>query len=150
MRVEGEGEGIQGSERSDPENRKPNPENRPLAIDHVQITIPIGQEQIARAFYCGVLGLTEIEKPESLKVRGGLWLEVGGQQLHIGVEDGIDRATSKAHVAYRVNDIPHWRAKLEQAGCVILDSVPIPGHDRFETRDPFGNRIELIARREGG
>jgi catechol 2,3-dioxygenase-like lactoylglutathione lyase family enzyme len=92
-----------------------------------------------------VLGLTEIEKPGALKERGGLWLEVGGQQLHIGVEGGIDRTSSKAHVAYRVQDLAHWRAKLEHAGCLILDSVPIPHHDRFETRDPFGNRIELIA-----
>ena len=51
----------------------------------------------------------------------------------------IDGNEAAAHVAYRVNDIAHWRAKLEQAGCVILDSLPIPGHDRFETRDPFGN-----------
>ena len=42
----------------------------------------------------------------------------------------------------------HWRAKLEQAGCLILESVPMPNHDRFETRDPFGNRIELIAKHE--
>ena len=96
-----------------------------------------------------MLGLTEIEKPESLRERGGLWLDVGGQQLHIGVEGGIDRTSSKAHVAYRVKDLAHWRAKLEQAGCLILESVPIPGHDRFETRDPFGNRIELISGREG-
>jgi catechol 2,3-dioxygenase-like lactoylglutathione lyase family enzyme len=123
-------------------------DQRPLSIDHVQITIPIGQEQLARAFYCGVLGLSEIEKPESLRERGGLWLEVGGQQLHIGVEDGIDRTSSKAHVAYRIIDISRWRAKLEEAGCFILESVPIPNHDRFETRDPFGNRIELIAKHE--
>ncbi|HYP59760.1 MAG TPA: VOC family protein [Thermomicrobiales bacterium] len=119
-----------------------------MSIDHVQITIPIGQEQIARTFYCGVLGLTEIEKPEALKRRGGLWLEVGGQQLHIGVEGGIDRTSSKAHVAYRVLDLARWRAKLEEAGCFILESVPMPNHDRFETRDPFGNRIELIAKHE--
>jgi catechol 2,3-dioxygenase-like lactoylglutathione lyase family enzyme len=118
-----------------------------MNIDHVQITIPTGQEQIARAFYCGVLGLPEIEKPDSLKGRGGLWVDVGGQALHIGTEDGIDRSLTKAHVAYRVEEIATWRTKLESAGCVILESVPIPGYDRFETRDPFGNRIEFIARR---
>ena len=117
-----------------------------MNIDHVQITIPTGQEQIARAFYCGVLGLPEIEKPDSLKGRGGFWVDVGGQPLHIGTEDGIDRTLSKAHLAYRVEDIAAWRATLEAAGCIILESVPIPGYDRFETRDPFGNRMELIAR----
>lgn len=119
-----------------------------IVIDHVQITIPVGQEQIAHAFYCGVLDLTEIDKPDSLAGRGGLWLAVGEQQLHIGVEDGVDRTLTKAHIAYRVSNLAHWQTKLERAGCLILQSIPIPGHDRFETRDPFGNRIEFIATRE--
>jgi hypothetical protein len=38
-----------------------------------------------------------------------------------------------------------WRARLAAAGVTILDSVPIPGFDRFEFRDPFGNRVEMIA-----
>jgi catechol 2,3-dioxygenase-like lactoylglutathione lyase family enzyme len=130
-------------------NEKPKTKDqKPLFIDHVQITIPTGQEQIARAFYCGVMGLPEIDKPDSLKGRGGLWVDVGGQALHIGTEDDIDRSLTKAHVAYRVEDLAEWHARLEAAGCVILESVPIPGHDRFETRDPFGNRIELVARHE--
>jgi hypothetical protein len=29
----------------------------------------------------------------------------------------------------------------------VIDSVPLPGHDRFEFRDPFGNRVEFIQRR---
>jgi len=114
-------------------------------IDHVQITIPVGSERIAHAFYCGVLGMAEIAKPASLAERGGLWLQVGQQNLHIGVEDGVDRALTRAHIAYRVTDLAAWRAQLEEAGCLVLESVPIPGFDRFETRDPFGNRIEIIA-----
>jgi catechol 2,3-dioxygenase-like lactoylglutathione lyase family enzyme len=114
-------------------------------IDHVQITIPVGQEQIAHAFYCGMLGLTEIEKPASLAGRGGLWVMVGDQQLHIGTENDVDRMQTKAHIAFRVADLAYWRATLEHAGCLILESVSIPGYDRFEIRDPFGNRMEFIA-----
>jgi catechol 2,3-dioxygenase-like lactoylglutathione lyase family enzyme len=120
----------------------------PLGIDHVQITIPTGEEAAARDFYCGVLGLTEIPKPESLAGRGGFWLAVSGHQVHVGTEEGVDRTRTKAHIAYRVADIAAWRTRLEGAGCQLLDSVPIPGHDRFETRDPFGNRIELISQRQ--
>ena len=134
-----------GDNKQKTQNLKPNTQN-PVAVDHVQITIPTGQEQIARAFYCGVIGLPEIVKPDSLEGRGGLWVDVGGQALHIGTEDGVDRTLTKAHVAYRVEDIDFWRVKLEAAGCIILESMPIPGFDRFETRDPFGNRMELIAR----
>ena len=113
-------------------------------INHVQITVPKGQEAEALTFYCDVLGLREIAKPESLAGRGGLWLEIGDQQIHIGTEAGFDRMTTKAHIAYEVADVAYWQARLEEHGAVIADSVPIPGFDRFETRDPFGNRIEFI------
>ena len=115
-----------------------------IRINHVQITVPKGAEEPARAFYCGVLGLTEIAKPESLAGRGGFWLELGDQQIHVGTEDGFDRLTTKGHIAYEVEDVGWWRAHLEANGAVIGDSVPIPGYARFETRDPFGNRIEFI------
>lgn len=110
---------------------------------HAQISIPRGAEEAGKAFYCGVLGLAEIEKPEALKPRGGFWLQVGDRQLHVGTEDGVDRHATKAHLAYTVDDIDAWQAKLEQHGVKIIEAVPIPGHRRFEFRDPFGNRVEL-------
>lgn len=113
-------------------------------IHHVQITIAPAEEEAARAFYCGVLCLPEIEKPASLKGRGGFWLQVGDRQLHIGIEEGVDRARTKAHVAYQVDNLAVWAKRLAAAGVVALQSVPIPGYDRFECRDPFGNRLEFI------
>lgn len=113
-------------------------------LHHAQIAIPTGQEDTARQFYCNLLGLREIPKPESLAGRGGLWLELGDIQLHIGVEDGVDHSATKAHLAYQVGDIGYWRDLLTKAGYTIAESVPIPGYERCETRDPFGNRIEFI------
>jgi catechol 2,3-dioxygenase-like lactoylglutathione lyase family enzyme len=121
-------------------------ERLPIDLDHVQITIPIGAEHQARMFYCTALGLIEIRKPESLASRGGFWLQLGKVQLHVGTEPEWDRSQTKAHVAYRVDDLESWRARLMDFGCVIEESIPIPGHDRFETRDPFGNRIEFISK----
>jgi catechol 2,3-dioxygenase-like lactoylglutathione lyase family enzyme len=118
-------------------------------INHVQITVPKGSEDAARAFYCGVLGLKEVEKPESLQGRGGLWLAIGDQQIHIGTEDGFDRMTTKGHIAYEVANAAAWRDMLEASGAIIAESVPIPGFERFETRDPFGNRIEFIQPLDG-
>jgi catechol 2,3-dioxygenase-like lactoylglutathione lyase family enzyme len=115
-----------------------------VRIHHAQITIPTGQEAAARKFYCELMGLKEIDKPKALKARGGLWLGVGDLQVHIGVESGGDRAGTKAHLAYQVTDIATWRDRLEKAGVTILDSVAIPGFERFEFRDPFGNRVEFI------
>lgn len=115
-----------------------------LRVHHTQITIPIGEEDAARTFYCCLLGLREIEKPEALRSRGGFWLEVGGVQVHIGVEDHKNRKTSKAHVAYLVDDIEQCREKLVANSIEVLDGIPIPGYLRFEFRDPFGNRVEFL------
>jgi catechol 2,3-dioxygenase-like lactoylglutathione lyase family enzyme len=115
-----------------------------LGLHHAQITVPTGAEASARAFYCGVMGLPEIPKPPSLQGRGGFWLQVGDRQVHVGTEDGFDRTSTKAHLAYHVTDVAAWRAHLSRNGIEPLDSVPIEGFERFEFRDPFGNRCEII------
>lgn len=115
-----------------------------LSLHHAQITVPKGAEEDARRFYCGVLGLREMPKPESLAGRGGFWLQVGGQQVHVGTEEGVEREATKAHLAYLVDDLEAWRERLAQEGIEALEGVPIPGCARFEFRDPFGNRVELI------
>ncbi|MNO69799.1 Glyoxalase-like domain protein [compost metagenome] len=76
--------------------------------------------------------------------RGGFWVQVGDQQLHIGIEDGIDRFQTKAHLAYEVDNLTEIEELLNDNGIIILESVAIPGYERFEFRDPFGNRVECI------
>lgn len=115
-----------------------------LGIHHAQITIPREAEDEGRQFYCHLLGLEEIDKPPSLKKRGGFWLKVGHQAVHVGTEDGFDRLTTKAHIAYLVNDISYWKQVLAQHGIQPIEGIPIPGFDRFEFRDPFHNRVEMI------
>jgi len=115
-----------------------------LGIHHVQITIPQGTEEQGRQFYCQLLGLTEIEKPKVLQARGGFWLQVGDRQVHVGTEDGVERESTKAHIAYQVSDIDVLRMRLQENGVSIQDDVPLPGLARFQIRDPFGNRIEFI------
>ena len=117
--------------------------NMILQIDHVQITIPKGAEDAGRALYCGILGLTELPNPESLQGRCGFGVRVGDRPLHVGTDDGFDRRTTKSHVAYLVDDLNHWREVITTAGLSIEEQIPIPGRDRFEFRDPFGNRVEL-------
>lgn len=114
-----------------------------IRLHHAQITVPRGMEEQGREFYCGLLGLVEIEKPAALRERGGFWLQVGDRQVHVGTEDGVQREATKAHIAYEVDDITTWRTRLEEYGIAILEAVPLPGLERFEIRDPFGNRVEF-------
>jgi catechol 2,3-dioxygenase-like lactoylglutathione lyase family enzyme len=116
------------------------------ALDHVQVACPRGCEDDARRFYGDALGLEEVEKPPALRARGGVWLRVGTQELHVGIEEPFTPAT-KAHPALRVSDLDALRARLGSAGATIVeDDGTIPGVRRFYTSDPFGNRIELLAR----
>ncbi|MBS4209004.1 VOC family protein [Bacillus sp. FJAT-50079] len=114
-----------------------------LGLHHAQITIPKGAEEEGRKFYCQILGLPEKEQPEALKKLGGFWLEVGNREVHVGTEDGFDRLTTKAHLAYQVDDISYWRKVLELNNIQITEAIKIPGVERFEFRDPFGNRVEM-------
>lgn len=113
-------------------------------IHHVQITVPLESEIQAKTFYCDILGLKELEKPDILKKNGGFWLELAQQQIHIGVEEGIDRFATKAHIAFQVQNIQLWREHLSAHHIKIKESTAIPGLTRFEFRDPFGNRIEIL------
>ena len=90
-------------------------------IDHVQLAAPPGCEAQARYFFCQLLQLKEIEKPEPLRSGGGCWFQVGSRQLHIGVEEEF-RPAAKAHPA----DPNVLFTSLEEAGvrCVWDESVP--------------------------
>jgi catechol 2,3-dioxygenase-like lactoylglutathione lyase family enzyme len=120
-----------------------------VCLHHAQITVPRGREAEARAFYVDLLGLPEVPKPDALQGRGGFWLQVGPQQVHVGVEDGVERTQTKAHLAYTVVDLAAFRDRLSAAGYTIDADVPLPGMTRCELRDPFGNRVELIQPDEG-
>jgi catechol 2,3-dioxygenase-like lactoylglutathione lyase family enzyme len=113
----------------------------------VQVAAPPGCEEQARAFYGGVLGLPEIEKPEALAARGGCWFACGKQQLHVGVSDAFAPAT-KAHPALAMIDAEALEvliAELGAAGYETRRDVALPGLARAFVGDPFGNRIELVA-----
>ncbi len=112
-------------------------------IDHVQLTAPPGCEPEARRFFSGLLGLEELEKPEPLRARGGVWFRVGGQQLHVGVEQAFAPAR-KAHPAFAVSDYDELLARLDGAGVPATDDASIPGARRCHLADPWGNRIELV------
>jgi catechol 2,3-dioxygenase-like lactoylglutathione lyase family enzyme len=116
---------------------------RIVGLHHVQLAMPAGAEDEARRFYGGLLGLTEIEKPPELAMRGGVWFALGEQELHLGVEEEF-RPARKAHPAIRVVGIAGWQGALVAAGCPVVADALLPGYRRVYVADPFGNRLELI------
>ena len=113
------------------------------ALHHVQLAMPPGREDDARAFYGGVLGMRERPKPENLAPRGGVWFSAGDAEVHLGVEADF-RPAKKAHPALLVADLAALLDRCRKAGFAVVTDEPLPGYDRAYVADPFGNRIELL------
>jgi SAM-dependent methyltransferase/catechol 2,3-dioxygenase-like lactoylglutathione lyase family enzyme len=124
----------------------PSPGGR-ASLDHVQVAAPPGCEPAARRFYGELLELVELQKPSSLRDRGGVWFGLGRQQLHVGVQEPFAPA-EKAHPALSVaaDELDALAARLRAAGAPVRWDESLPGERRFYTEDPWGNRIELLSR----
>src|SRR5262249_4200576 len=88
---------------------------RSPGLAHEQVAMPRGAEDLARAFYVGLLGMAEDPKPPVLAARGGCWFRSGAAILHLGVEDPFAPAR-KAHPAFLVDDLDGLQATLTKAG----------------------------------
>jgi len=119
-----------------------------VGFDHVQLAMPAGHEDVARAFYTGVLGLVEEAKPVNLQERGGVWFRGGALRLHLGVDPEF-RAARKARPAILVRGLTDFEISCSAAGFTPVTDEPLEGFDRFYVFDPFGNRSELLESRRG-
>lgn len=114
-----------------------------VGLDHVQLAMPAGGEERARAFYFGVLELPEKPKPPQLASRGGCWFETERVKIHLGVEQDF-RPSAKAHPGLLVGDLDDLLARCREKGFDTTAPELIEATRRAFVRDPFGNRIELI------
>jgi catechol 2,3-dioxygenase-like lactoylglutathione lyase family enzyme len=110
-------------------------------LDHVQLAMPAGREDDARAFYAGHLGISEVPKPDHLAARGGCWFEAGDAHLHLGVDPDF-RPARKAHPALLVRGLTALTERLRAAGVPVTEGDP----GQVYVDDPFGNRVELLER----
>ncbi|MCY3862960.1 MAG: glyoxalase [bacterium] len=116
------------------------------SITHVQVAIPIGGEDVAREFYGGLLGLTEVPKPPELAKRGGCWFDLPQGtcgQLHLGADPDF-RPAKKAHVAFLVSEVAKLAEKAESQGYEVAKDTA-DGVERVYIWDSFGNRLEFCA-----
>ncbi len=112
-------------------------------LHHVQLAIPVGGEDVARAFYGGVLEMSEVDKPDALKARGGCWFRGGGWEVHLGVETGFVPAR-RAHPGVLVQGLDQLAATLSAAGRDVEWDPHFPGHRRVYAHDDHGNRLEFL------
>ncbi len=113
------------------------------AIHHIQLAMPRGGEEQARAFYSGVLGIPEVPKPEPQAAGGGCWFEQGELRIHLGVEDDF-RPARKAHPAIIVDDLLGMLPDLVEGAAEDVVTHWPNGAASLYLDDPFGNRIELL------
>jgi len=116
-----------------------------FAIDHVQIAAPRALEAETLRFYREVLALSEIPKPEELRVRGGAWFQAGNLQMHVGI-DPEPSPKSKRHVCFLVSDLARAKQQVQAHGVPIEEESVAEGLARFFIHDPAGNRIEIGQR----
>jgi catechol 2,3-dioxygenase-like lactoylglutathione lyase family enzyme len=102
----------------------------------------------SRAFFSGVLGLPEIERP-GFQFRG-IWYALGDRQLHIienpgeGVE-AASRLSRSDHVALEVPDVAAVRATLERHGVPYQEGGnQALGMEQIFCRDPDGHVLEFV------
>lgn len=122
-----------------------------MALEISQIlhsSVIIQDTEKALNFYQGVLGLTVDESRPDLGYPG-VWLNVGGQQIHLLELPNPDPVTGRPqhggrdrHVALAVNEIDELQERLEQAGLEFTRSKS--GRKALFTRDPDGNALEFI------
>lgn len=115
-----------------------------LALHHVQLAIPPHSEELCRAFYLDVLGMTEIPKPPALAERGGLWLRADDLVFHLGIDEDFHPAR-KAHPGILVADLDSLANQLTKKGTPVTWSDDLPGYRRLHAFDVVGNRLEFLA-----
>ena len=118
-------------------------ESQLLELDHVQLAMPRGGEEQARAFWRDLLGLRDVPRPAEMAGRPGLWFERGAVRVHVGVEEEF-RPARKAHPALRVTGYDALLARLAAAGHPSKPAETLAGARRAHVLDPFGNRVEII------
>jgi catechol 2,3-dioxygenase-like lactoylglutathione lyase family enzyme len=111
-------------------------------LDHVTVTVPEDLEDEAIAWYENVLALRRVEQLPGAG-SGGAWFACGDRQVHISLDP--HNALPKAHFCVTVADFDAAVEHLRASNCHIEQASEIPGRRRCFTRDPAGNRIEIMA-----
>ncbi|MEM9942632.1 MAG: VOC family protein [Planctomycetota bacterium] len=125
-----------------------------LGFDH--LTIIVEDIQKTREFYVGILGMTEVTRPEF--DFDGAWFQTGSVQIHVTLADansGLagwgDRRVVKVsrghHFAFEVASLEQAFESLKSDGIKIADGPKVrpDGVKQLYIRDPDGHLVELFS-----
>ncbi len=114
------------------------------------MSFPVADLERSRAFYEGVLGLVEIERPDIFGVDGA-WFRAGPGEVHLIVAPADADLGSPPpvcdprarHAAFAVADYEETVAHLEAAGLEVFRTNAEMG--QCWVQDPDGHVIEFIV-----
>jgi catechol 2,3-dioxygenase-like lactoylglutathione lyase family enzyme len=115
-----------------------------VRLHHVNIVVKPGETEQLLSFYTDVLGLRQVEKPTEGTTGGGAWFDINeSNQLHISERsDAVMHADM--HFALVVDDFDAVLGRLAAANAPWKSQADLFGGRRGSTRDPLGNRLELL------
>ena len=113
------------------------------ALHHILLTMPVGDDDLARRFYGEVLGLAEVSPPPVLARRGYIWFRAGSVEIHVGGDEEFQPAR-RGHPAVQVEGLEEVAASCDAGGFPVRFDENLPGYKRFFVFDPFGNRLEFL------
>jgi|SRR6516225_4416712 catechol 2,3-dioxygenase-like lactoylglutathione lyase family enzyme len=111
---------------------------KPEGIHHVALRV--SDADAATAFYCDILGMAVVARPDAAPVAGA-WLDAGGEQLHL--IEGTD-PISTPHFAIQISDLSATVAAIREKGVTVYETDHLrgAGYQAFVV-DPSGNLVEL-------
>ena len=116
-----------------------------MRLHHVNVVVPPGRTDNVVAFYTDVLGLRQVAKPTEGVAASGAWFDVDdATQVHVSERDG--ERHPQVHFGLVVDDFDATLRRVTAVGAPWEDQPPVFGGRRGFTRDPEGNRIELLER----
>jgi catechol 2,3-dioxygenase-like lactoylglutathione lyase family enzyme len=115
-----------------------------VRLHHVNIVVrPGGTTQLV-GFYTDVLGLRRVAKPSEGTTADGAWFDINeSNQLHIS-ERADAVMHDDMHFGLVVDEFDTVLARLAEAGAPWTPQADLFGGRRGSTRDPLGNRVELL------
>jgi glyoxylase I family protein len=118
-----------------------------FSLNHASLIV--ANLDVSMVFYCDVLGLQQIDRPDL--GFPGAWFQLGDQQIHLLELENPDPIKGRPehggrdrHVALNALSLSSVQDTLNKAGIVYTMSKS--GRRALFCRDPDGNAIEIIER----